>query len=57
MAPRLKILISSGSKEGNRYNFLFSENVPVSDSPPSYLRGAEWHGEDILGGGGGGGGS
>jgi len=36
MAPRLKILISSGSKKGTRIYYPFSHKVPASKSPPGY---------------------
>ena len=33
MAPRLKVLVSSGSKKGTQICF-FSQKVPVNDPPP-----------------------
>ena len=34
MAPRHKILMSSGSKKGTQIHYHFLSNVPASESPP-----------------------
>jgi hypothetical protein len=34
MAPRLKILMSTGSKKGTQIYYLFFQKVPASESPP-----------------------
>jgi hypothetical protein len=42
MAPRLKILMSSGCKNGTQYTIDFSQIVPASESPPGSPTGPQW---------------
>ena len=42
MAPRLKILMSSGSKKGNQLYYPFLSKVPASESPPGSPVGSLW---------------
>jgi hypothetical protein len=42
MAPRLKILLSSGSKKGTRYIFSFLSKIPTNEPPPRSPTGPLW---------------
>ena len=42
MAPRLKILMSSGSKKGTQIYYHFHSKVPASESPPGSPMGPLW---------------
>jgi len=42
MAPRLKILMSSGSKKESRYIFYFLSKIPANKPPPGSLTGPLW---------------
>ena len=42
MAPRLKILMSSGSKKGTQTYYHFLSRVPASESPPGSPTGPLW---------------
>ena len=42
MAPRHKILMSSGSKKATQIYYSFLSRVPASESPPSYPTGPLW---------------
>jgi len=46
MAPRLKILMSSGSKKGTQTYFSFLSKIPANEPPPVYPTGPLWR--DIL---------
>jgi len=42
MAPRLKILMSTGSKKGTQIYFSFLSNVPANEHPPGTATGPLW---------------
>jgi hypothetical protein len=42
MAPRLKILMSSGSKKGTQIYFFFSLKNPANEPPPGSPTGSLW---------------
>ena len=42
MAPRLKIIMSSGSKKGTQIYYPFHSKVPASESPPGSPTGPLW---------------
>jgi len=42
MAPRLKTLMSSGSKEGTWIYYPFLSKVPASEAPPGFPTGPLW---------------
>jgi hypothetical protein len=42
MAPRLKILMSSGSKEGTQIYYSFLSKIPPNVSPPDSPTGPLW---------------
>jgi len=44
MAPRLKILMASGSKKGTQTYFSFLSKVPANEPPPGSPTGPLWRG-------------
>jgi len=48
MAPKLKILIASGSKKGNQIYFSFLSEVPANEPPPGSLTGSLWRGRPVY---------
>jgi hypothetical protein len=42
MAPRLKILMSSGSKKGTQIYFFFLSKIPANETPPGTPTGPLW---------------
>jgi hypothetical protein len=42
MAPRLKILMSAGSKKGTRYTFSLLSKIPANEPPPGSPTGPLW---------------
>jgi len=48
MAPRLKILMASGSKKGTQIYFSFLLEVPANKPPPGSPTGPRWRGRPIY---------
>jgi hypothetical protein len=48
MAPRLEILIASGSKKGTQIYFSFLSKVQVNEPPPSSPTGPLWGGRPVY---------
>jgi len=48
MAPRLKILMASGSKKGTLIYFYFSSKVPANKPLPGFPTGPQWRGRAIY---------
>jgi hypothetical protein len=42
MAPRLKILMSFGSKKGTQIYFFFLSKIPANEPPPRFPLGPLW---------------
>ena len=48
MAPRLKILMASGSKKGPQIYFTFLSKVPANEPPPGSPTGPLWRGRPVY---------
>jgi hypothetical protein len=44
VAPRLKIIMASGSKKGTKIYFSFLSKVPANEPPPGSPQGPLWRG-------------